>query len=82
MEFRNCSDPTPKLTTTVAAFLMMYILLNAAVSSSAATLTEEPMKTAAVTEAEYDVDYRGPETHPAVFPPPGHFKGRTFLNRR
>ncbi|KAJ6864904.1 hypothetical protein NC651_035463 [Populus alba x Populus x berolinensis] len=29
----------------------------------------------------YDIDYRGPETHSSVMPPPGHFHGRPWIHQ-
>ncbi|CAN0926840.1 hypothetical protein LINGRAHAP2_LOCUS35553 [Linum grandiflorum] len=86
MELRRNLPLNPK----IAALLIMtsLLLLSAAFPCSSATVhaeeSQQAMKTAAVAEAEaeYDVDYRGPETHPAVFPPPGHFRGRTPFRHR
>jgi hypothetical protein len=29
----------------------------------------------------YEIDYRGPETHSSVMPPPGHFHGRPWIHQ-
>ncbi|CAI0471505.1 unnamed protein product [Linum tenue] len=80
---------TATLVMTMMTCLLLLLLLNsnstviAASSSSAATGQLHP--TAAAEEGVYDIDYRGPETHSAVFPPPGHsqIQGRpNFLHRR
>ncbi|KAJ4828425.1 hypothetical protein Tsubulata_016768 [Turnera subulata] len=30
----------------------------------------------------YEIDYRGPETHSSVIPPPGHSRGRPWIHRQ
>lgn len=30
----------------------------------------------------YEIDYRGPETHSSVIPPPGHAHGRPWIHRQ
>ena len=32
-------------------------------------------------EEVYEIDYRGPETHSSVKPPPGHFHGRPWIHQ-
>ncbi|XP_027367844.1 uncharacterized protein LOC113873749 [Abrus precatorius] len=30
----------------------------------------------------YEIDYRGPETHSSVVPPPHHFRGKAYSTRQ
>ncbi|CAI0472393.1 unnamed protein product [Linum tenue] len=90
-----CFSPSPTATLFMMMMtcLLLLLLLNSnstviAASSSSAAATGQLHPTAAAAAAEegvYDIDYRGPETHSAVFPPPGHsqIQGRpNFLHRR
>ncbi|CAL1399247.1 unnamed protein product [Linum trigynum] len=72
-----CFSPTGtatlvmKMMTCLLLLLLLLLNSNSAVIAFASAATGQLHPTAAE-EGVYDIDYRGPETHSAVFPPPGH----------
>ncbi|KAJ6425486.1 hypothetical protein OIU84_026126 [Salix udensis] len=59
--------------TITAVFLLFLLLATPHVSRGGSGVADS--------EEVYEIDYRGPETHSSVKPPPGHFHGRPWIHQ-